>query len=54
MTYEEIKAGVEEDLYKALDALETNDLITLRQCAARAQSDARELWQKRLQENSDE
>lgn len=46
---------IEQELYSALEALEKEDLIGVRQCSARAQSGAVELWQQqRKQEKADE
>lgn len=43
--YDEIKAEIEKELYEAIEALERDDLATVRQCSARAQSGACVAWQ---------
>lgn len=52
-TYDEIKADIEKELYEAIEALEHDDLITVRQCSARAQSGANAAWQA-IRHNSPE
>lgn len=37
---------MENDLYAALEALESRDLVTIRQCAGRVHSFAIDEWQK--------
>jgi len=43
--YAVIKKEMEAELWAALDALEKDDIVTVRQCAGRAQSAATPAWQ---------
>lgn len=44
MKYNQLKEQIEQQLYTALEALENDDLIAVRQQAARAVSDCIEAW----------
>ena len=46
MSLDQLKAEIETDLYSALEALEAGDIITVRQCAARTQTNAVDLWRR--------
>lgn len=46
-TFKEYLTEIESELYTALEALEQEDLITVRQCSARAQAKTNEAWRER-------
>lgn len=47
MTYQQHMKEIEEELYAAIEALERDDIIGVRQCSARAQTSAVAAWQSR-------
>ena len=54
MTFAQLKAEIEKELYAALEALESDDLITVRQCTARAHTDVHDMWKLRRQNEQQE
>lgn len=43
--FDEYMQKIERDLYDALEALDSGDLITIRQCSARVKENANSAWQ---------